>query len=232
MRDITMCHPQLQEFASKLLIECAKQGLVIKIGECFRTVAEQEALYAQGRTEPGQKVTNARGTSYSSQHQWGIAFDFYRADGKGAYYNDDRFFQKVGAIGKSIGLGWGGDWKSPVDMPHLYLPYWGSTTTKLKNQYGNVEAFKKTWGNYTSVTPAQTTGGLDMASLPTVKQGAKGSPVKALQILLNGNGCDCGTADGIAGSKTYNAIVAYQKKVGLTADGIAGQKTWAKILGV
>ena len=53
MRDITMCHPRLQELAGRLVEECKKQGLIIKVGECFRTVAEQEELYAQGRTKPG-----------------------------------------------------------------------------------------------------------------------------------------------------------------------------------
>ena len=77
MRDITLCHPRLQVLATKLIEECAKQGLQIKIGETLRTTAEQDALYAQGRTKPGNIVTNAKGSSYKSQHQWGIAFDFY-----------------------------------------------------------------------------------------------------------------------------------------------------------
>ena len=85
MRDITMCHPRLQELSGRLVEECKKQGLIIKIGECYRTVVEQDELYAQGRTKPGNIVTNARGNSYSSQHQWGIAFDFFRNDGNGAY---------------------------------------------------------------------------------------------------------------------------------------------------
>ena len=126
-RDITMCHPQLQLLANKLVTECKKQGLIVKLGECFRSVAEQDALYAQGRTTKGSIVTNARGTSYSSMHQWGVAFDVIRNDGK------------------SLGLEWGGDWTSPVDKPHFQLPQWGSTPTKLKKLYGNVNNFKKTW---------------------------------------------------------------------------------------
>lgn len=59
MRDITLCHPRLQFLASRLVEECNKQGLKIKIGETLRTVAEQDALYAQGRTQPGNIVTNA-----------------------------------------------------------------------------------------------------------------------------------------------------------------------------
>ena len=144
-RDITMCHPRLQKLAAQLAEECEKQGLIIKIGECFRTVAEQDALYAQGRTKPGSIVTNAKGSSYSSQHQWGIAFDFFRNDGNGAYNESGDFFGKVGAVGKQLGLGWGGDWKSIVDKPHLYLPDWGSTTSQLRQLYGTPDKFRATW---------------------------------------------------------------------------------------
>ena len=91
MRDITLCHPRLQRIASAWIKACATEGITVAIGETFRTVAEQDALYAQGRTKPGKKVTNAPGSSYSSQHQWGIAFDFYLKmdiDGDGSTSDD------------------------------------------------------------------------------------------------------------------------------------------------
>lgn len=145
-RDITLCHPRLQTLAEKLVAEGRKQGLIIKIGECFRSVAEQDALYAQGRTDKTKPVvTNAKGSSYSSMHQWGVAFDVIRNDGKGAYNDNDGWFGRVGRLGKSLGLEWGGDWTSPVDKPHFQLPDWGSTADKLKKLYGNVDNFKKTW---------------------------------------------------------------------------------------
>ena len=145
MRDIRQLHPQLQLKIAELKTKCEKNSLKIGIGECLRTVSEQDALYAQGRTKPGSIVTNAKGSTYSSQHQWGIAFDFYRNDGKGAFYDADGFFTKVGKLAKSIGLGWGGDWKSPVDKPHIYLPQWGSTASVLKAAYGTPDKFFKTW---------------------------------------------------------------------------------------
>lgn len=145
MRDITLCHPRLQKLAAELISKCAAKGLQIKIGETLRTKAEQDALYAQGRTTPGNIVTNAPGSSYSSYHQWGTAFDIYRADGRGAYYDSDGFFSKVGAIGTSIGLEWGGNWKSIVDKPHFQLPDWGSGTSGIKKLYKTPEQFMKTW---------------------------------------------------------------------------------------
>ena len=146
-RDISLCHPELQKKAEKIVSACRGQGLLIGIGECYRSIAEQDALYAKGRTAPGSIVTNAKGSSYSSHHQWGTAFDIYRNDGTGAYNNNDGFFDLVGTIGVKIGLEWGGNWKSPVDKPHFQLPYWGRTTITLKNLYGTPEEFKKTWSD-------------------------------------------------------------------------------------
>lgn len=175
MRDITLCHPRLQRIAAEWVKACESAGLKVAIGETYRTVAEQDAFYAQGRTMPGNKVTNARGSSYSSQHQWGIAFDFYRADGKGAYNEDGNFFGKAAAIAKNLGLAWGGDWKSIVDKPHLYLPDWGSGTGILKQQYGTFENFKKTW---------QTNPLAAVTELKEVKSGAHGLSVTASSLII------------------------------------------------
>ena len=101
MRDITLCHPRLQASGSAAGGGEAETGIDDKIGETLRTVAEQDALYAQGRTEPGNIVTNAPGSNYSSYHQWGTAFDIFRNDGAGAYNDSALFFQRVGAIGMS-----------------------------------------------------------------------------------------------------------------------------------
>lgn len=152
-RNIKDLHPRLQTKIAELKKKCKAQGIDIEISECLRTVEEQNALYAKGRTTAGSIVTNAKGSSYSSQHQWGIAADFYLdmdvdGDGKSsddAFNNKTKLFDKVGKIAKSIGLGWGGDWTSPVDKPHIYLKDWGSTTTKLKKQYGTPKKFFKTW---------------------------------------------------------------------------------------
>ena len=88
----------------------------------------------------------------------GIAFDFYRNDGQGAYNESGDFFRRVGQIAKSIGLGWGGDWTSIVDKPHLYLPDWGSGTGILKQQYGSFEAFEATWEKEKKVWEYQSIG--------------------------------------------------------------------------
>ena len=56
----------------------------------------------------------------------------------------------------------------------------------------------------------------------------KGKDVRALQLALLGEGIEVST-DGVFGAKTRDAVVAYQKKHGLTADGIAGPATSVKL---
>ena len=67
-------------------------------------------------------------------------------------------------------------------------------------------------------------------TLPVLQSGAKGESVKALQILLNGFGCSCGTPDSSFGPKTLAAVKQFQKKSGLVVDGSVGQATWTALL--
>ena len=144
MRGLEYLYPPFKAKVEQLVEMCKERGLNIGLGETFRTVEEQNNMYAQGRTKPGSIITNAKGTDYNSQHQWGIAFDFFK-NVKGSKFNDTLFFEQVGALAKSIGLGWGGDWTSIKDRPHFYLTKWGDTPTKLINKYGSFANFKKTW---------------------------------------------------------------------------------------
>lgn len=164
MRDIKALHPDLQKKYAQLIKLCSKKGIKIGVAECLRTKAEQDALYIKGRTAPGKIVTNAKGSSYSSMHQWGVAFDFYLKmdidrDGQisdDAYNNAKKMFNQVGALAKSIGLEWGGDWKSIKDLPHIQLKDWGSTTSKLKAKYGTPEKFMATWKSTAGHAAAST----------------------------------------------------------------------------
>lgn len=164
MRNVSQLHPELQKKVEQLKALCQQNGITIGISECVRTVAEQDALYAKGRTTSGSIVTNCKGTYYSSMHQWGVAFDFYLivdVDGDGKT-SDDAFnsatglFDKVGKLGQSIGLEWGGSWQSIKDKPHFQLPDWGSTATKLKKQYGTPEKFMASWDTGTTEKVDQT----------------------------------------------------------------------------
>ena len=263
-RDITQLHPRLQEKAAELIALCKKNGITIKIGECFRSVKEQNDLYAQGRTKPGSIVTNAKGTSYSSQHQWGIAMDFFLdmdIDGDGkksddAFNNRKSTFNKVGKLAKSIGLAWGGDWKSIVDLPHVYLPDWGSTTSKLKSKYGTPEKFMKTWESEKQVSKVEKEEPTKVPVVKEEKETAKKKytgtfpalpprgyykkgdgyktltnytkQIKRVQKLLNWIMNASITVDGDYGEKTETLCEKFQKKYGLAVDGEFGKKSLAK----
>ena len=214
-RDINLLYPTVKALAEKLVAECEKQELKIKITDTLRTQAEQNALYAQGRTKPGNKVTNAKYPQ--SNHCWGIAFDFCRNDGQGAYNDNDGFFSKVGQVGKALGLDWGGDWTSFVDKPHFEYDKYG-TWRALQSKYGTPAKFLAT------VNPAAATTSASSSS-NVIKKGNRGDAVKDLQNQLNALGYNCGTADGIFGSNTLAAVEAFQKDNGLTVDGIVGDKT-------
>ncbi len=252
MRNITSLHPTLQKKAAQLKKKCKKQGISILFSECLRTKEEQDALYAQGRTVPGNIVTNAKGSTYSSQHQWGIAIDFYlnmdvNGDGNkkdDAFNNSTQLFDQVGSIAKSIGLGWGGDWTSIKDRPHLYLPDWGSTTTKLKQLYGSPERFMATWES--NITSNST----DSPNHITSNSNSNNSPSYGQQQFIRDvQSCTGSKIDGIAGQETigntvtvsavknrkHPVIVPIQKRFNAlhyncgTVDGIAGPKFTAAV---
>lgn len=122
--------------ATKVLIEnCYYKGIQIRIVQGLRTIAYQNDLYAQGRTQAElnsvglshvkakptmQKVTNAiGGTSF---HNFGVAIDFclLLPDGKNVTwemntdYNSNNIKDWIEVVdeAKKLGFKWGGDWTS------------------------------------------------------------------------------------------------------------------------
>ena len=90
-----------------------------------RTWEEQDALYAQGRTAPGEIVTKARGGS--SNHNFAIAGDFGVFQGKLYLDGGTKAQQALAAKvhkacsehAATCGLEWGGSWTSIKDAPHF-----------------------------------------------------------------------------------------------------------------
>lgn len=121
---IRTLHEHVQPFARALIRRAGQQGIEIKVISGTRTYDEQNALYEQGRTKPGRVVTNARG-GYSN-HNFGIAFDIGIFD-EDKYIPESPLYKVVGGIGQTLGLEWGGSWKSFSDEPHFQLrPSWAS----------------------------------------------------------------------------------------------------------
>lgn len=131
---IQKLHPVLVEEATNIykeICEALTGSAMCRFAYTLRTNAEQDALYAKGRTAPGGKVTNARG-GYS-YHNYGLAVDIVLLkdkDGNGTYesaswetnvdFDGDGVadWLEVVNIFKSYGWEWGGDWKF-IDKPHF-----------------------------------------------------------------------------------------------------------------
>lgn len=182
MRGIELLHPELQEIATEFVEQCKSAGLNVKITDTMRTKAEQDALYAQGRTATGSIVTNV---AYpNSAHNWGVAFDICRNE-KGREYDDsDGFFGKCGEIGKKLGLFWGGDFKSFTDKPHFEMPKFmpDNSTKWLKVNYGTPDKFIETWiKEDTKITAEQIAELLPRAFAILAKKPASSWSAKALE---------------------------------------------------
>lgn len=122
-------HPALQPIAARFVEQCAAAGVRVLIYMTYRSADEQNKLYAQGRTTPGKRVTNARGGQSKHNNTLNgvpasLAFDCVplAADGSPSWDRRHPHWAVMGKIGKSLGLRWGGDWKTLVDKPHFELP--------------------------------------------------------------------------------------------------------------
>ena len=113
---IVNLHPYIKEKAVRFILQAQVLGIYLRITSGFRSLAEQQKLYDQGRTAPGPVVTNARpGESF---HNYGLAFDVVEIKGGAALWDNPRWHE-IGQLGKSFGLYWGGDWTSWKDKPHF-----------------------------------------------------------------------------------------------------------------
>lgn len=63
--------------------------------------------------------------------------------------------------------------------------------------------------------------------MQTISRGSSGPDVRVVQSLLNRIGYNAGPVDGIFGSRTYQAVTAFQTNNSLVPDGIVGPATWA-----
>ncbi|HEU4888864.1 MAG TPA: M15 family metallopeptidase [Thermoanaerobaculia bacterium] len=118
-QNIRTLHLQAQEAARVFLGAFANAEYTVRIISGNRTYAEQDAIYAQGRTTPGKIVTNAKGGQ--SNHNFAIAWDI-GIFVKGKYLPESPFYKAAAtvALAATVGVEWGGHWKKP-DRPHYQL---------------------------------------------------------------------------------------------------------------
>lgn len=115
-RKLEDLHPHVAKLCQAFLDACAAQGIDVLITSTYRDAESQNALYAQGRTAPGPKVTNAK--AGQSWHNWRCAFDFVPLVNGKAQWNDSVLFEHCGKIAEGVGLEWAGRWKSFKELAH------------------------------------------------------------------------------------------------------------------
>lgn len=105
-------------------------------------------------------------------------------------------------------------------------------------QYGlhimccNPNGFDGSFGNgtYNAVVKYQKKKGLSADGIVgDATWGALCDDIRSIQRQLQNKGFNPGAVDGIAGPKTYNAVIAFQKANGLAADGMVGPASLAKL---
>lgn len=122
---------ELQEsvrpLAEKLLALSAEAGIPLKVVSAYRSPTAQQALMDSGRG-----VTNAG--ALLSYHNHRLAFDVVPTSyiSLPDWNPAGELWPKIGAIGKSVGLEWGGDWKKK-DLPHFQLT--GAPIRELKSYF-------------------------------------------------------------------------------------------------
>ncbi len=127
--DLNSLNPYVALLARKFLKLTKEHNMDVRITTAFRSWDEEDRLFAKGRWEPGQIVTNARGGD--SYHNWGLAFDAAPYE-NGQISNNPQKFIEIGHLGQQVGLQWGGTFKSIVDYPHFQYTF-GLNTWDLLN---------------------------------------------------------------------------------------------------
>ena len=117
-------HPELTARVTRILAAMDALGYPMVVTAGVRTVAEQQRLYAQGRTAPGDVVTHCDGVQRPSPHQpkadgFGHAVDCAFMVNGAPSWNTKLPWACYGAMALALGLVWGGQFKSIVDMPHV-----------------------------------------------------------------------------------------------------------------
>lgn len=110
-RKIADLHPYVAKLCNKLIELCNSKGITVIITSTLRDAEYQRYLY--------EKVPGSTNTPLIGAHAFGLAFDLVPIVNGKAEWNDQGLWNKIGVLGKSLGLEWGGDWKSIIDKPHF-----------------------------------------------------------------------------------------------------------------
>jgi peptidoglycan LD-endopeptidase CwlK len=116
-RNINDLLPVVQTLAQYFIAKCKAEGIDLIVTSTYRDNEAQDALYKIGRGIIGKKVTNAKGGE--SFHNYRVALDVVPIIGGKCMWDDRALWNRIGAIGKSVGFEWAGDWVTFKEMPHF-----------------------------------------------------------------------------------------------------------------
>ena len=117
--------PGFKEQIGELCTKLGVMGIVCAVTAGRRTIAEQDKLYAQGRTAAGPIVTRAKGGQ--SPHNFGLAADLCPVHNvtKDLWWNaPDDVWKVIADTAQEMGLVAGYYFKSIHDAPHIEHPAW------------------------------------------------------------------------------------------------------------
>ena len=109
--------PPAKQRAEAFIAAAKAKNIDLLVTSTYRDNESQNALYAQGRTTPGNIVTKAK--AGQSWHNWRCALDVVPLVNGKAIWDDQALWKQVGEIGKSCGLEWAGDWVTFKEYPHF-----------------------------------------------------------------------------------------------------------------
>jgi peptidoglycan L-alanyl-D-glutamate endopeptidase CwlK len=142
--------PPLGALIRKMVGNLMVAGIEVRVTQGLRSIADQDALYAQGRTVSGNIVTNAPG-GYS-MHNFGLAVDLCPGIiGKTPWTPDwtaqDTSYKAMVTAGVALGLNAGANWHTFVDIPHFQLPGLPNTPTELMRHDLSLGGLSMIWRN-------------------------------------------------------------------------------------
>lgn len=128
--------PEMKDLCSKFLVQCLAEGINAFVTCTYRSSAEQDADYSQGRSRAGAVITNAKGgeSAHNCVDLQGLpaarAFDFAIKTTEGSldWNASDAQWQRAIHIGQSLGLVSGSNWRMK-DNPHFELFNWKTMPT-------------------------------------------------------------------------------------------------------
>src|SRR3990167_1132749 len=133
-RKVSDLDPIARAVCEKHMALCKAVGLTILITSTYRDYEQQEALYAQGRTTPGNKVTNAR--AGQSFHNFRVAWDSVPIiNGKCDWNASGKPFKLMVDLGRQAGAECGADWKKFKDYPHFQFVPKGLSIKDAKTRF-------------------------------------------------------------------------------------------------